>query len=481
MIKTLKELINLLREVKNAKEKESNKQEQTTVEDAKVEEVINENLYTGNSEDTKADDDFIEHQCCICHAPESAVNLIIRGPHNHYICEKCASMINEQITEINKYNQDLEETAEATRRMLEESTSAPKKNQSIKDIVPTPHEIKEFLDEYVIGQDEAKIKLSVAVYNHYKRIHQKEDDTDIEKASILLLGATGSGKTLLAKTIAKLLDVPMTIVDANTFTQAGYVGEDVESILSRLYQAADGDLSRAEVGIVFIDEIDKIAKQGDSPSITKDVSGEGVQQALLKILEGSKVKFAPNGGRKHPDKEMVEIDTKNILFICSGAFVGIEKRIEKRLNMRAIGFDTISSTRNVDKTNMIEYLTAEDVRAFGMIPELVGRLPVITYVKNLTKEELRKVLTEPKNSIIKQYVKLFKMDNVKLEFEDEALDYIVEKAINMKTGARGLRSIVEEIMTQYMYDIPSTKKRKLVITKEYAENTYEAKQNFKEG
>ena len=249
--------------------------------------------------------------------------------------------------------------------------------------------------------------------------------------------------------------------------------------MSRLYQAADNDLERAEHGIVFIDEIDKIAKQGDSPSITKDVSGEGVQQALLKILEGSKVKFAPNGGRKHPDKEMVEIDTKNILFICSGAFVGIEKRIEKRLNMRAIGFNA-DSTRNIKKDDIIEYLTAEDVRAFGMIPELVGRLPVITYVKNLTKNEMRRVLTEPKNSIIKQYIKLFKMDNVKLEFESEALDYIVEKAINMKTGARGLRSIVEEIMTKYMYDIPSTKKRKLVITKEYAETIYEAKQAYRE-
>lgn len=429
-------------------------------------------------------DEKYEKHCCICGAPESSVNMIIRGSNNQYICEKCATLIHDQISEINRYTQDLENTEEATRQMLAQALeeaipSKTNKKKSIKDLVPTPHEIKEFLDEYVIGQDEAKIKLSVAVYNHYKRINQKEDDTDIEKASILLLGATGSGKTLLAKTIAKLLDVPITIVDANTFTQAGYVGEDVESILSRLYQAADNDIERAEHGIVFIDEIDKIAKQGDSPSITKDVSGEGVQQALLKILEGSKVKFAPNGGRKHPEKEMVEIDTKNILFICSGAFVGIEKRIEKRLNMRAIGFNADTS-RNVKKDDIIEYLTAEDVRAFGMIPELVGRLPVITYVKNLTKDEMRRVLTEPKNSIIKQYVKLFKMDNVKLEFEDDALDYIVEKALSMKTGARGLRSIVEEIMTQYMYDIPSTRKRKLVITKEYAEATYEVKQSYRE-
>ena len=453
----------LLRKKQENSTKTENVEEQTTV---------------NNDIEEDATEEPAEKCCCICGAPESVVNMIIRGNGEHYICEKCASLIHSQISEINRYTQDLEATAEATRRMLEQPVQEQKK-KSIKDLVPTPHEIKEFLDEYVIGQDEAKIKLSVAVYNHYKRIHQKEDDTDIEKASILLLGATGSGKTLLAKTIAKLLDVPITIVDANTFTQAGYVGEDVESILSRLYQAADNDLERAEHGIVFIDEIDKIAKQGDSPSITKDVSGEGVQQALLKILEGSKVKFAPNGGRKHPDKEMVEIDTKNILFICSGAFVGIEKRIEKRLNMRAIGFNADTS-RNVKKDNIIEYLTAEDVRAFGMIPELVGRLPVITYVKNLTKDEMRRVLTEPKNSIIKQYTKLFKMDNVKLEFEDDALDYIVEKALNMKTGARGLRSIVEEIMTQYMYDIPSTRKRKLVITKEYAEATYEAKQAYRE-
>jgi len=417
------------------------------------------------------------HYCCICGAPETDVNLVIRSNNNQYICEKCADLIHFQIDEINKYTKVTEETEKATKEMLE-NTQITNKKKFAKTLVPSPHEIKEFLDKYVIGQDEAKIKLAVAVYNHYKRINQDEDDTDIEKASILLLGATGSGKTLLAKTIAKLMDVPITIVDSTCFTQAGYVGEDVESILSRLYQAADGDIERAEHGIVFIDEIDKIAKQGDSPSITKDVSGEGVQQALLKILEGSVVRFAPNGGRKHPEKEMIEIDTKNILFICSGAFVGIEKRIEKRLNMRAIGFNA-DNTHNVKKDDIIEYLTADDVRAFGMIPELVGRLPIITYVKNLTKEELRRVLTEPKNSIIKQYTKLFKMDNVKLEFEDAALDYIVEKAIGTKTGARGLRSIIEEIMTQYMYDIPSTRKRKLIITKEYVENVYSAKQNYK--
>ena len=420
------------------------------------------------------------HCCCICGVPETEVNMVIRSNNDQYICEKCASLIHFQIDEINKYTNEVNQMlAEQTGipQPQAQTKNGPKKN--IKDIVPTPHEIKAFLDEYVIGQDQAKIKLSVGVYNHYKRINQKQDETNIEPSNLLLLGHTGCGKTELVKTVAKLLDVPMVIVGATCFTQAGYVGEDVESILSRLYQAANNDLGRAERGIVFIDEIDKIAKQGDSPSITKDVSGEGVQQALLKILEGSKVKFTPTGGRKHPEKEMIEIDTSNILFVCSGAFVGIEKRIEKRLNMRSIGFSA-DSKKNVSKENIIEYLTPEDVRAYGMIPELVGRLPIITYVKNLTKEELRQVLTEPKNSIIKQYTKLFKMDGVKLEFEDEALDYIVEKAITLKTGARGLRSIVEEIMTQYMYDIPSTKKRKLVVTKQYAEEIYEAKQAYRE-
>lgn len=464
----MKKLLDILKNLVSKLEANEKKQ----VEE--VEKVVEEPVKEDNQEDEVED----VHCCCICGVPETEVNMVIRSNNDQYICEKCASMIHFQIDEINKYTDEVNQMMADTDVMSQsKGKKEPKKN--IKDLVPTPHEIKEYLDEYVIGQDEAKIKLSVAVYNHYKRVYQKEDETNIEKSSALLLGATGSGKTLLAKTISKLFDVPMVTVDANVFTQAGYVGEDVESILSRLYQAADNDLERAEHGIVFIDEIDKIAKQGDSPSITKDVSGEGVQQALLKILEGSKVKFTPNGGRKHPEKEMIEIDTKNILFICSGAFVGIEKRIEKRLNMRAIGFTT-DSKKNISKENIIEYLTAEDVRAYGMIPELVGRLPIITYVKNLTKEEMRRVLTEPKNSIIKQYVKLFKMDGVKLEFEDAALDYIVEKALTLKTGARGLRSIVEEIMTQYMYDIPSTKKRKLVVTKEYAESVYEAKQAYKE-
>lgn len=407
------------------------------------------------------------HYCCMCGAPETDVNLIIRGGGNNYICDRCASMIHYQMSELYRYAEDLKKE-EAQEEEVDEEEIVH---------VPTPHQIKEYLDDYVIGQDEAKVKLSVAVYNHYKRVYQNETDVDIEKSSCLLLGETGSGKTILVKTIAKLLDVPMTIVDANTFTQAGYVGEDVESILSRLYQAADGDIEKAQRGIVFIDEIDKIAKQGDSPSITKDVSGEGVQQALLKIIEGSKVRFSPNAGRKHPEKEMIEIDTKNILFICSGAFVGIEKRIGSRLNMRTIGFKN-NSTKNIDKENLIEYVTAEDVRAFGMIPELVGRLPVITYVKHLDKNALKRILTEPKNSVIKQYQKLFEMDGVRLIFEDAALEYIVDKASDMKVGARGLRSIVEEIMTQHMYDTPSLDKKQIRITKKYAEKIYEAKQVF---
>ncbi len=470
----MKKLLDIL---KNFVSKLEAKEKKQVEEPVKVDNPVEDNQVEENP--VEEIDDV--HCCCICGVPETEVNMVIRSNNDQYICEKCASMVHFQIDEINKYadevNQMLAEQTELTHPQ-EQAKKEPKKN--IKDVVPTPHEIKEFLDEYVIGQDQAKIKLAVGVYNHYKRILQKQDETNIEKSNLLLLGHTGCGKTELVKTIAKLLDVPMVIVGATCFTQAGYVGEDVESILSRLYQASGDNLEKAERGIVFIDEIDKIAKQGDSPSITKDVSGEGVQQALLKMLEGSKIKFAPNGGRKHPEKEMIEIDTNNILFVCSGAFVGIEKRIEKRLNMHAIGFSSDESKKNVSKENIIEYLTPEDVRAYGMIPELVGRLPIITYVKNLTKEELRRVLTEPKNSIIKQYTKLFKMDGVKLEFEDDALDYIVEKAMTLKTGARGLRSIVEEIMTQYMYDIPSTKKRKLVVTRDYAEEMYEAKQAYRE-
>lgn len=415
------------------------------------------------------------HTCCMCGAPDTEVNLIIKGGSDNYICERCAGMIHYQMSELFRYAEDM--GVAPKHESDKEGDSAEDEEELV--YIPTPHQIKEYLDDYVIGQDDAKIKLAVAVYNHYKRVYQNPDDeVDIEKSNCIILGSSGCGKSYLVKTISKLLDVPMTIVDANCFTQAGYVGEDVESILSRLYQAADGDIEKAERGIVFVDEIDKIAKQGDSPSITKDVSGEGVQQALLKIIEGSKVRFAPNGGRKHPEKDMIEIDTKNILFICSGAFVGIEKRIGKRLNTSKVGFKN-SGAQKIDETNMIKYLTAEDIRSYGMIPELVGRLPVVTYVENLDKHALKRILIEPKNSIIKQYQKLFEMDGVKLIFDDEALNYIVERAAEMKVGARGLRSIVEEIMTQYMFDIPSMDRKRLTITKKYATKVYESKLAYK--
>lgn len=403
--------------------------------------------------------------CCICGAPEDQVKIIIRGGANTYICDRCATMIHYQMDELYKYVDNAKE------KETQETDSSKTMPKTVK--IPTPLEIKQYLDEYVIGQDEAKKKLAIGVYNHYKRIFQPADDVEIGKSNILLLGETGSGKSELCKTIAKLLDVPFTIVDANSFTQAGYVGEDVESILSRLYQVADGDISKVERGIVMLDEIDKIAKKGDNPSITRDVSGEGVQQALLKIIEGAKVKISPEGGRKHPEKQMIEIDTTNILFICAGAFVGIERIIGSRMNTRAIGFSNKSEA--VDKNNLLQYLTSEDVRQYGLIPELVGRLPIITHVNSLTKDDLKKILVEPKNAIVKQYKKLFAMDGIQLVFQDEALDYIVENALPMKIGARALRSIMEEIMSEYMFDAPSSNKKKIVITKAAAQRIFEAK------
>ena len=403
------------------------------------------------------------HYCCMCGAPETDVNLIIRGADNNYICDKCASMIHYQMTELYKYADNLK------------AAEQKHNNEELFVTVPTPHEIKEYLDQYVIGQEDAKIKLSVAVYNHYKRIYQQQNDIDIEKSNCIILGNSGCGKTLLAKTIANMLDIPITIVSATSFTQAGYVGEDVESILTRLYQAAGNDIKKAEQGIVFIDEFDKIARKGDNPSITRDVSGEGVQQALLKLIEGAKVKISPNGGRKHPEKEMLEIDTKNILFICSGAFVGIENNIGTRLNMKTIGFSNGPSKKKIDKKDLIKYITSEDIRSYGLIPELVGRLPIVTYVDALDKTSMKKILTEPTNAIIKQYQKLFKMDGTKLTFNDDALDFIVDRAYERKIGARGLRAIVEEIMTQYMYDIPTVQKKKITITKKYAEDMFNKK------
>ena len=336
--------------------------------------------------------------------------------------------------------------------------------------LPKPREIKEFLDQYVIGQDEAKRYLSVSVYNHYKRLMQvdKGDSVEIEKSNIIMVGATGTGKTLLARTIAKMLKVPFTIVDATVLTEAGYVGEDIESILTRLLQVADYDVKAAERGIVFIDEIDKIARKGDTPSITRDVSGEGVQQGLLKLLEGSVVLVPPQGGRKHPEQKMIPVNTQNILFICGGAFDGIERKIAQRLNTHVVGYGNVENAFRLDKNNMLQYIAPQDLKAFGLIPEIIGRMPVLTYLEPLSREALRSILTEPKNAIIKQYVKLFEMDGVKLTFEPEVYDFIIDKAIEYRLGARGLRSIVETIMMEAMFDVPSTRKKTFHVTLDYA-------------
>lgn len=363
---------------------------------------------------------------------------------------------------------------ESAHKILEEEFKRQKEFKVDTAETPKPREIKAFLDQYVIGQDEAKKFLSVAVYNHYKRISQLTDDNDveIEKSNIIMVGATGTGKTLLARTIAKKLHVPFTIVDATVLTEAGYVGEDIESILTRLLQAADYNVAATEKGIVFIDEIDKIARKGDNPSITRDVSGEGVQQGLLKLLEGSVVLVPPQGGRKHPEQKMVEVNTKNILFICGGAFDGIEKRIASRLNTNVVGFRDKTSV-TIDKSNIMQYISPQDLKAFGLIPEIIGRLPILTYLEPLDRNALKRILVEPKNSIIKQYQKLFGMDNVELSFDEEVIDYVVDKAIEYKLGARGLRSIVETIMIDVMFDIPSEHKDKLRIQLEYAKDKVE--------
>ena len=344
--------------------------------------------------------------------------------------------------------------------------------------LPTPKEIKTYLDEYIIGQDAAKKYLSVAVYNHYKRILNKnkdseDDQVEIEKSNIVMVGSTGTGKTLLARTIAKLLKVPFTIVDATVFTEAGYVGEDVESILSRLLQVADFDVEKAERGIVFIDEIDKIARKSDNPSITRDVSGEGVQQGMLKLLEGSIVNVPPKGGRKHPDQDYIHVDTHNILFICGGAFDGIEKKIAQRLNTHTVGYDSVQNLKKIDASDLMQYVEPQDLKSFGLIPEIIGRLPVLTYLKPLDRTALRNILTEPKNSIIKQYIKLFALDDIALTFNDDVLDYIVDQAVEYKLGARGLRSIVETIMMDAMYEAPSSQDKTLTITLDYARQQFE--------
>ena len=400
-----------------------------------------------------------EDCCSFCGRRRQEVDIMFQGVDGANICGACIEVGHKSLSEAG--------LAIASPKATE--AKAKVGEVSMND-VPKPKEIKDFLDKYIIGQDEAKRSIAVAVYNHYKRLSvaQTEGDVELDKSNIVLVGPTGTGKTLIARTIARLMKVPFTIVDATVLTQAGYVGEDVESILSRLLQAADYDAKAAEKGIVFIDEIDKIARKGDNPSITRDVSGEGVQQALLKILEGTVVNVPPQGGRKHPEQAFVQINTKNILFICGGAFDGIEKRIAQRLNTRAMGYGRVD-TESIDRENLLKYVQPQDIRSFGIIPELVGRLPVLTHLEPLSREALRNILTEPKNAIISQYKAMLKMDDVELEFENEALEYIVDKAVEFKLGARGLRSICEAVMKELMYEAPSSDEKKISITRDYAE------------
>ena len=392
-----------------------------------------------------------QRRCSFCGRSETEVGFLITGM-NGCICDNCS----QQAYEITK---------EAMR-----SANGGAEDLNLQEL-PKPKDIKAFLDQYVIGQDDAKRYLSVAVYNHYKRLLQKpgKDDVEIEKSNIIMVGSTGTGKTLLARTIAKLLKVPFTIVDATVLTEAGYVGEDIESLLTRLLQVADYNVAEAERGIVFIDEIDKIARKGDNPSITRDVSGEGVQQGLLKLLEGSVVNVPPQGGRKHPDQKMIAVNTKNILFICGGAFDGIERKIAQRLNTNVVGYGAQKETVKIDRKNMMQYIAPQDLKTFGLIPEIIGRLPILTYLNPLDRDALRNILTEPKNSIIKQYVKLFEMDGVKLTFAPEVYEFVVNKAMEYKLGARGLRSIVETIMMDVMFDLPSQKVDTYEVTLEFAE------------
>lgn len=394
-----------------------------------------------------------QNRCSFCGRAENEVKMLIYGIDG-YICDECAE---QAIT------------------IVKEARASRKQDVKLENL-PKPQEIKAYLDKYVIGQDAAKVALSVAVYNHYKRLNHRDekDDVELEKSNIIMVGSTGTGKTLLARTIAKMLLVPFAIVDATVLTEAGYVGEDVESLLARLLQAADGDVKLAEKGIVFIDEIDKIARKGDNPSITRDVSGEGVQQGLLKLLEGSVVNVPPQGGRKHPEQQFIQVDTRNILFICGGAFDGIEKRIAQRLNTHVVGFDAARNVAKIDKSNMMQYIAPMDLKSFGLIPEIIGRLPILTHLEPLDREALSSILTEPKNSIVKQYKKMFEIDGVKLIFEEEVLDYVVDKAIEFKLGARGLRSLIEVIMMKPMFEVPSTDVKEFVVTLDFARQQVES-------
>lgn len=402
-----------------------------------------------------------KNHCSFCGRGENEVGFLISGMEGQ-ICNECV----EQAFQIIEEQTKLEKKAKNENLNLSE--------------LPKPKEIKAYLDQYVIGQDDAKKYLSVSVYNHYKRLLQQTDDDsiEIEKSNIIMVGRTGTGKTLLARTIAKLLNVPFTIVDATVFTEAGYVGEDVESILSRLLQVSDFDVERAQRGIVFIDEIDKIARKSDNPSITRDVSGEGVQQGLLKLLEGSVVNVPPKGGRKHPDQDYVHVDTKNILFICGGAFDGIEKKIAQRLNTHVVGYNSVQHVMKIDANNLMKYIEPQDLKSFGLIPEIIGRLPVLTYLNPLDEDALLRILVEPKNSIIKQYIKLFKMDNIELRFEDDTLHYIVSRATEFNLGARGLRSIVETIMMDAMFELPSKNGGEFVVTVDYAKKQMEKQEMY---